>query len=72
MTNSTKTNGRSLEDIAEVFGDDIELEDKRVEAVRQRFKESHYAEGVLASDVEKRDLGLDVSEKQPETVHLEE
>ncbi|KIX97079.1 uncharacterized protein Z520_07193 [Fonsecaea multimorphosa CBS 102226] len=52
-----ETKGISLEDIGEVFGDDIVLEDPSVEAVHRRFKESHYREEALVNlegDEEKR------------------
>lgn len=53
-----------MEDIAEVFGDDIVLEDVNAEAIHQLFKESHYKEEVLA------DLAVN-EEKQTRVLEVE-
>ncbi|OAP57496.1 hypothetical protein AYL99_08234 [Fonsecaea erecta] len=45
-----ETKGRSLEDIGEVFGDNIALEDEREEEIHRRFKLSQYKESVLTDE----------------------
>jgi uncharacterized DUF497 family protein len=47
-----QTKGRSLEDIAEVFGDNTVLEDEHEEAIYRRFKESHHQEKTIIDSVE--------------------
>ncbi|OQV11333.1 hypothetical protein CLAIMM_15186 [Cladophialophora immunda] len=42
-----ETKGRSLEDIAEIFGDNITLEDAEEEAIHKRFREGHYRDNVI-------------------------
>lgn len=42
-----QTNGKSLEDIAEVFGDEIALEDENLENIHRQFKMTNYNEGLL-------------------------
>lgn len=39
----------SLEDIGELFGDEIVLQDENIEVIHKRFKESHYNEQVVAN-----------------------
>jgi hypothetical protein len=51
-----------LEDIAEVFGDDIILEDVSAEAIHRRFKDSHYKEEVLADFVGNEEKRVEVVE----------
>lgn len=55
LTESTpkQTKGKALEDVAEVFGDEIVLEEE-VEVIHRRFKESHYREDALADIVEEK------------------
>ncbi|KIW78380.1 hypothetical protein Z517_08215 [Fonsecaea pedrosoi CBS 271.37] len=43
-----ETKGRSLEDIAEIFGDNITLDDAEEEAIHKRFREGHYQEKAIA------------------------
>ncbi|RSL55135.1 hypothetical protein CEP53_007203 [Fusarium sp. AF-6] len=47
-----ETNGKPLEDIAEVFGDNIVLEDDKLENIHRRFKESHYKEETLVDQID--------------------
>ncbi|RSL63420.1 hypothetical protein CEP54_005258 [Fusarium duplospermum] len=47
-----ETNGKSLEDIAEVFVDNIILEDDKPENIHRRFKESHYKEETLVDQID--------------------
>lgn len=54
-----QTKGMSLEDIAEVFGDNIVLEDANLEAIHARFKQSHYREEALA-DIIDNEKGITV------------
>ncbi|RTE84724.1 hypothetical protein BHE90_000719 [Fusarium euwallaceae] len=47
-----ETNGKSLEDIAEVFGDNIVLEHDKLENIHRHFKESHYREETLVDQID--------------------
>ncbi|KAK5215196.1 hypothetical protein LTR99_011222 [Exophiala xenobiotica] len=45
-----ETKNLSLEDVAEVFGDNITLEDPEEEAIHRRFREGHYRETAIAPE----------------------
>ncbi|KAK5550757.1 hypothetical protein LTR46_011247 [Exophiala xenobiotica] len=70
-----ETKNLSLEDIAEVFGDNITLEDPEEEAIHRRFREGHYRETAIAQAAEEihRHHSISAEEKgvASQPIHIE-